>query len=350
MTSLPFPSFYDPAHAAQHGYAPDQQRVFDEATEWRRRHAIAPSAADAFELHLLLVDEQRDFCFPDGSLYVGGRSGQGALEDNRRIAEFIYRNLGRITHLTTTLDTHSAFQIFFPSFWVDAHGEPLTPHREIGTADLDSGAVRPNPAVAGWLCNGDEAWLAKQVRHYCAELEKAGRYKLYLWPPHCILGSEGHALAGVIHEARMFHAFARGSQSTVELKGSNPLTEHYSVLGPEVRTHFDGSPLAEKNTALLNTLLAADAVVIAGQAASHCVKNTLDDLLFEISARDPSLAKKVYLLTDCMSAVAVPDGRGGFLADFTPQVEAALERYREAGVRLVTSTEPLDRWPGMRAR
>jgi nicotinamidase-related amidase len=162
------------------------------------------------------------------------------------------------------------------------------------------------------------AWLTKQVRFYCEELERAGKYQLYLWPPHCLLGSDGHALAGVVHAARLFHAFARGAQSWVEVKGGNPLTENYSVLRPEVLARFDGAPLAQRNTGFVKTLLGADAVVIAGQAASHCVKSTIDDLLSEIVAVDPALARKVYLLTDCMSAVTVPDGRGGFAVDFTP--------------------------------
>ena len=108
--------------------------------------------------------------------------------------------------------------------------------------------MRPNPAVASWLCNGNYPWLLKQVRFYCAELEKAGKYRLYLWPPHCLLGSDGHALVGVLHEARMFHSFARGAQSWVEVKGGNPLTENYSVLRPEVLMRHDGQPLAQRNT------------------------------------------------------------------------------------------------------
>ena len=346
-TNLPLPSFFDPKNAASYAYRPDQQRLFAEAPAWRATHKIAPAAADARNIHLLLIDVQKDFCFPEGSLYVGGQSGRGALDDNRRTAEFIYRNLGALTNVTTTLDTHFAFQIFFPSFWVDAKGEPLAAFREITTADIDKGEARPNPAVAAWLCNGNYAWLLKQARHYCAELEKAGKYRLYLWPPHCILGSEGHALAGVLHEARMFHSFVRGAQSWVEVKGGNALTENYSVLRPEVLTRHDGEPLAQRNTTFLRTLLAADAVVIAGQAASHCVKSSIDDLLDEIAQQDKALARKVYVLADCMSSVTVPDGKGGFLADFTPQAEQALARFRAAGMRVVRSTDPIETWPDM---
>jgi nicotinamidase-related amidase len=293
----------------------------------------------------LLIDVQKDFCFPEGSLYVAGRSGRGAIDDNRRIAEFVYRNLSSLTTVTTTLDTHFAYQIFFPSFWLDEADAPLSPHRAITSAQIEAGQVRPHPAMAKWLCNGNYGWLLKQVVHYCKELEKAGKYELWLWPPHCLLGSDGHALAGVVHEARLFHSFARAAQSYCEVKGGNPLTENYSVLRPEVLSRHDGQPLAQRNTLFLKTLLTSDAVVVAGQAASHCVKSSIDDLLGEIAAQDPALARKVYVLTDCMSAVTVPDGKGGFAADFTPQAEAALQRFADAGMHLVKSTDPMADWP-----
>ena len=343
-TELPLPSFHDPKNAERFAYAPDEQAVFNAASAHRKAHAIRPAASDALNVHLLLIDVQKDFCFPQGSLFVGGRSGRGAMDDNRRIAELVYKNLATISQITTTMDTHFAYQIFFPSFWVDREGEPLTAHREITSQQIDAGEVRPNPAVAKWLCGGNYPWLMQQVRHYTAELEKAGKYKLYLWPPHCLLGGAGHALAGVVHEARLFHSFARGSQSHVEVKGGHPLTENYSVMQPEVLTRHDGRPLAQKNTSFLRTLLTADAVLIAGQAASHCVKSSIDDLLAEVVATDPLLAKKIYVLTDCMSAVTVPDGKGGFVADFTEAADAALKRFADAGMNLVKSTDPMSGW------
>jgi nicotinamidase-related amidase len=344
---LPLPPCYEARNAGRWDYQPDLARLHAQAAQWRSGHGIPAAAADRHDLHLLLIDVQKDFCFPEGTLYVAGRSGRGAIEDSARIAELIYRNLGRITNITTTMDTHFAFQIFFPSFWIDEAGAPLEAHRVISLDEVQRGAVRPAPAMARWLCGGNYPWLLAQVRHYCAELERAGKYQLYLWPPHCILGSDGHALAGVVHEARMFHSYVRGAQSWVEVKGGNPLTENYSVLRPEVLERHDGHALAQRNTLFLKTLLTADAVLVAGQAASHCVKSTIDDLLGEIVAQDPALARKVYLLTDCMSAVTVPDGKGGWLADFTPQAEAALERFADAGMHLVRSTDPIEDWPGM---
>jgi nicotinamidase-related amidase len=341
---LPIPSFFDPERAADWSYRPDAALLATAATDWRAQHRIRPSAAAELRVHLLLIDVQKDFCFPEGTLYVGGRSGRGAIDDSRRIAELVYRHLDVVTEITTTLDTHLAYQIFFPSFWLDRDDHQLSAFRTITSDQIAGGDVRPNPAMAKWLCGGNYTWLCKQVLHYCKELEHAGKYQLYLWPPHCLLGSDGHALAGVVHEARLFHAFARTAQSNVEVKGGNPLTENYSVLRPEVLSRFDGAALAQRNTQFVHTLLAADAVVIAGQAASHCVKSTIDDLLGEIAAQDPKLASKVYLVTDCMSAVTVPDGNGGFAADFTAQADVALQKFADAGMHLVKSTDPIDSW------
>jgi nicotinamidase-related amidase len=316
--------------------------------EWRRAHDITPASATDFNLHLLIIDAQKDFCFPQGTLYVGSRSGTGAIEDNRRLAEFIYRNLGVITHITTTMDTHYAFQIFFAPFWVDQEDTPLSPHTVIAVEEVESGKVRPNPDIAWWLCHGDYSWLSQWVRFYVNELKKGGKYALYLWPPHCLVGSDGHPLVGIIHEARLFHSFVRGVQSWVELKGDNPLTEHYSVLRPEVLVRREGIPSGEENTRFLMTLLKADAVVIAGQADSHCVKNTIDDLLNEVMKQDPALVKKVYIMTDCMSSVVVRNPQGEILVDFTPQAEEAHQRFADAGMHLVQSTEPIASWPDLR--
>ena len=90
-----------------------------------------------------------------------------------------------------------------------------------------------------------------------------------------------------------------------------------------------------------------DRLLVAGEASSHCVKNTLEDLLRWIGDRDPALARKVYVLEDCMSAVAVRDPArpGELLADFTDSARTTLDRCRDAGMRVVRSTVPMEEWP-----
>jgi nicotinamidase-related amidase len=343
---LPLPPFYDPRHAGEWSFRPNVPALLASAEEWRRRLHLKPCGLDPESTVLLLVDVQKDFCFPEGTLYVGGRSGRGAVEDSDRIARFVYRNLDRIGEVTCTLDTHLPQQIFFPSFWRDAAGGRPAAHREVTAKEVKAGELTPDPCLAAELADGDTVRLRRYAEHYCETLEREGRYRLYLWPFHCLQGGEGHALVGAVEEARLFHSFCRTAVSPLEMKGSWPLTENYSALSTEVIEGPDGRPVGTRNTALIDRLLAADRLIVAGQAASHCVKSTVDDLLDEIGRRDPALAGKVYLLADCMSSVAVPDPAkpGELLFDFTPQAEAALERYRQAGMHVVSSETPVAEW------
>jgi len=330
-------------------YNPDLSDLFAKAMSWRKQHDIQPSGTDKVNVHVLAIDMQKDFCFPNGTLYVAGQSGTGAMDDNMRAAEFIYRNLPVISHITTTFDTHFAFQIFFAPFWQDENGDPLQPFRTITTKDIREGKARPNPAMAQWMSSGNYPWLRRQVEYYCEELERAGKYVLYLWPPHCILGGGGHPLVGIFHEARMFHNFARVAQSSGEIKGTNPLTENYSVLRPEVLNRFDGKPLDQKNTRFYETLATADVVPILGQAGSHCVKFTIEDLLNELLTRPggDKLVQKVYIVEDIMSSVVVRDPQGKVLDDFTPFTSEALDKFRSLGAHTVKSTDPITDWPGV---
>lgn len=343
--ALPVPTFFNPKNAEDWNYGPNQSALLAEAEKWRKQHGLAPVKKS--RIHLLGIDLQKDFCFPAGTLYVGGQSGRGAIDDNVRFAEFVYRNLGLIDDMTLTLDTHYPYQIFFPSFWLDENGNHPAAHTSISVADVKSGKYHPNPAVAVWVA-GDAnpaqvmTFLENQALHYTEALAAAGKYELYLWPFHCLLASAGHALAGVVDEARLFHAFARGRQSLLEIKGGHPLTENYSVFKPEVTTRYDGKPLTQGvNTELMHKLTAADMLIIAGQAASHCVKSSIDDLLDDVLNRDRSLAEKIYILEDCTSAVVVPG-----LVDYTPQAQAALKRYEAEGMHVVRSTDPIESWPG----
>jgi nicotinamidase-related amidase len=327
-----FPPHYDPQSVGAVYRVPYAQRAA-EATAWARQHGLRPAAEDEFRIALLLIDVQNTFCLPEFELFVGGRSGNGAVEDNRRLVEFIYRCLGDITHIIATLDTHQAAQIFHPEFLVNAAGEHPAPHTQVSAEDVERGVWRFNPALARSL-GVDAEYGQRHLLHYTRTLAQGGQYALTVWPYHAMLGGIGHALVAAVEEAVFFHSLARAAQPDLQLKGFEPFTEHYSALGPEVATDADGQPLGERNLALTHQLLNFDAVLVAGQAKSHCVAWTVQHLLDDIRVHDPALARKVYLLEDCTSPVVVPG-----VADFTEQADAAFARFAEAGMHRVRSTE-----------
>ena len=325
------PAHFDPAATSRVFRVPYAERA-DEARRFAQAHGIAPAAADRRRVGLLLVDVQNTFCLPEFELFVAGRSGSGAVDDNARLCAFLYRNLGAITEVIATLDTHSPVQIFHPIFWVDEAGQHPSPHTTVTARDVESGRWRVNPLVAAAL----PALLPDAqayARHYVTRLEEGGKFPLTIWPYHALLGGLGHALVSAVEEAVFFHQVARTAPARFVTKGQCPLTENYSALAPEVDVGLDGRSLVGRDQALIDHLLEFDLLVVAGQAKSHCVAWTVADLLAEIQRRDPGRAGRIRLLDDCSSAVCVPG-----VVDYTSAADAAYRRFAEAGMRVVSST------------
>ncbi len=340
MPELPLPPHYDPERVGE-VWRVDYGARFEDAGRWRAEHGIAGNDTDGLRIALVLVDVQNTFCTPGFELFVAGRSGTGALDDSRRLCEFLYRNLDAVTQVFPTLDTHGAMQIFHPIMLEDAEGNHPPPFTLVTADDVENGRWRMSPAAAAGL-GLDPDYATEHLRYYTRTLEETGKYGLTIWPFHAMRGGIGYALVSAVEEAIFFHTVARFAPAGYQPKGDNPLTEHYSMLGPEVEVDQEGEPLGRRNQPLVEELLRFDAVVIAGQAKSHCVAWTIQDLLADPTVQERGLEQKVYLLEDCTSPVVVPGA-----ADFTDEADAAFARFGESGAHLVRSTTPLADWPGV---
>jgi nicotinamidase-related amidase len=342
MRELPLPPHFDAGRVGEVWRVPYEDRA-REARAWAREHDLTPAAEDPFRVCLVAVDVQNTFCLPDFELFVAGRSGTGAVDDSRRLCEFLYRNLATITQVVPSLDTHRAMQVFHAIWLVDDRGEHPPPYTIVSAEDVERGRWTVNLDVARALGLAPDH-ARRHLEHYTRRLAEGGKYDLTIWPYHAMLGGIGHALVPAVEEAVFFHTVARLSQPDFQIKGDEPLTEHYSMLGPEVTEGPDGERLGRRNTELIDKLLGFDAVIVAGQAKSHCLAWTIDDLLKDDDARKRRLAERTYLLEDCTSPVVVPD-----VVDYTDDADAAFARYEAAGMHVVRSTEPIATWPGLRA-
>ncbi|MBE9141942.1 cysteine hydrolase family protein [Planktothrix mougeotii] len=336
IDSLPIPPHFDPQRVGEVWRVRYQIRA-QEAEEWAKQYKIQPASQDQLKTCLILIDVQNTFCIPEFELFVGGASGNGAVEDNIRLCEFIYRNLHKISHIIATLDTHTAFQIFHPIFWINQQGEHPTPATLISVEDIQNHIWKVNPKVINIILGADENSLEQYALHYAQTLAKKGQYPLTVWPYHSMLGGIGHGLVSAVEEALFFHTISRCSQVQFEIKGNHPLTENYSVLQPEVLENIQGEIIAQKNKQLIEQILNFDRILIAGQAKSHCVAWTIDNLLTEIQAKNYNLAQKVYLLEDCTSPVVIPG-----IVDYTEQANLAFQRFTTAGMQMINSFNLLE--------
>ncbi len=338
---LSIPPHFNPQRVAE-VWKVAYQSLAEAAEKWSKQNKLQRASQDKLRITLLLVDVQNTFCIPGFELYVAGTSGTGAVDDNRRLCDFIYRNLNVITQICPTMDTHQAMQIFHCIFLVNDKGEHPAPYTLITVDDIEKGMWKFNPQLSASL-QIDETYGQEFLRHYARQLKAGGKYDLTIWPYHAMLGGVGHALVAAVEEALFFHSIARLSQPDFQVKGDNPFTENYSVLSPEVLAGPAGEGIAEKNAGFIRKLLDFDAVIIAGQAKSHCMAWTIEDLLNEIQISDRKLSEKVYLLEDCTSPVVIPG-----VIDYTEQANKAFQKYSDAGMHVVRSSDPIVNWPGIK--
>lgn len=243
-------------------------------------------------IQLLVIDPQVDFCDPKGALYV-----KGADKDMERLAAMLDKHGDKIDDIRVTLDSHQKIHIAHPICWIGADGKHPSPFTLIQEDDVTG----PNPKWRAF----NPAWQKRQV-DYVKSLKAGGRYVLVIWPEHCLIGTVGHAVYPVLNTALAGWQDRNFGMIDYVTKGSNPFTEHYSVVKADVPDA--GDPTTNINTTFIKRLEEADIILVTGEALSHCVANSVRDIVAEFGKE---YAKKFVLLEDTTSAV------GGFenLAD-----------------------------------
>ncbi len=251
------------------------------------------------QIHLVVIDPQIDFCDPHGALYV-----PGAECDIERLAQMVMRIAPRLDDIHVTLDSHRLIDVAHPIFWKDSGGKHPAPFTIITAAEVDAGHWTPTlPSVT------------RRMLEYVHTLEANGRYPLCIWPPHCLIGSEGHAVMPALRQALQCWESQRFAMVDYVTKGSNPWTEHYSAVSADVPDPSD--PGTQINTRFIQTLMEADVIAIAGEAGSHCLANTVRDIATNFG--DDSYIRRLVLLEDATSPVP---GFEAYQTDFVREMTA----------------------------
>lgn len=253
---------------------------------------------------LFIIDPQRDFCDPSGTLYV-----PGADKDMDRLAAFIQKEGRNITQIGVTLDSHHQMHIGNPLWWFTKDGKHPSPFTIIRAEDIQTGTWQVTlPQLTDWSLQ------------YLTQLEQKGRVHC-VWPFHCLIGTEGHSICHPLQEAIMEWENKTHRIAQCVTKGSNPRVEHFSVFRSEIPDPSDPSCLL--NMKLVEQIEKADRILIAGEALSHCVLSSVRDLLESFGSAES--VRKTTLLIDGTSSVPDPPGAPGLFSNPTKQFLADMK-------------------------
>ena len=267
----------------------------------------------ARNIHLLMIDPQRDFCqkanqrlvdllrnagIPQTEwpcdAFTGALFVPGADEDMARLAPFIVKNKDRFSEVHCTLDSHQLVHIAHPIFWVNSKGEHPNIFTIITVDDVKNGVWRAfNPRFQKRALAYVEALAVDDPKNGHPK-----RYDLCIWPPHCLIGTWGHCVVPSVAAALAEWEVTKFNRVNYVTKGSNFLTEHYSGIQADVEDPNDVS--TKLNTGLIDVLTEADEIVTTGEALSHCVANTVRDVAAKFGVDN---VRKFTLLQDTTSNV-----------------------------------------------
>ena len=256
---------------------------------------------------LVIVDPQNDFCDRKGSLYL-----EGAENDILRLARYIEKAALSISQIFVSLDSHDRAAVFHPLYWVNEAGERPLPFTLISHADFN---------FSKWRVASDAN--LPYVKRTFASLKAHGIEFLMVWPEHCVISTWGHQIATPLREALLAWQDVSGVAVRYIFKGENPYTDQFSIFEGVDNTY----PETAFNETLYTRLAEFDQVTFAGEALTHCVKESIQSYVRRLGSSKQA-KQELRLLTDCTSPV------GGFDAS------AALDILRGAGVSPFVSTEP----------
>lgn len=289
---------------------------------------------------LLLIDVQEDF-HDKGSLAV-----PGASKDAKRLLQFIEKSLKKdsgiqFDRIVVTLDSHHILHIAHPEFWLDSDGKHPVNFTIIESKDVKDGKWTPrsdidihpslldiskNIKLQTMFKSDGSVDLKKYCIYYTEQLEQNHNMKLCIWPPHCLIGSQGHNVVPSVRSVLDKWSIQTGNSIDFVMKGMNLLTEMYSALKAEVVLSDD----TDLNVDLVHKLIPQenDHLYICGQALSHCVNKTTRDLLKNM---EPEQKTRVTLLEDCCSSVRGFEDAGKEFVEF----------LKDEGVNVRKSTDLL---------
>jgi nicotinamidase-related amidase len=327
---------------------------------------------------LLIIDPQVDF-HEGGNLGVYGVDeigGKGGKSDSANIIKLIQKKAPAAVYVS--LDTHTPTHIGHQAFW-QPEGDPNGEGPAVGSQFVvNEGKVAvANLGVFTYYeprSTGDDAkdadlkkWVVQYVQALTGGVGGGEKFSPCIWPNHCLEGSAGHAVYPELKAA----LDALTCPVEYHVKGQNEATEMYSIFKAELPVEGNASDSVKMlyrgkreqintdskigtlksdvedhanlktdfNEGLYNSLVANNLpIVVCGEALSHCVKWSTNDLVSKKNGDDKYKSIPVILLEDASSVVNL-EGVGAPRDLFIPSTLKFKKDSQKNGVNWLTTED-----------
>ena len=219
---------------------------------------------------LFVVDPQNSFCKVVSAqeqqvLHSGELFAVGAADAMKRLAALIDRFVESLNDIHISLESRHLLHISHPHWYRDANGnppQPFTQMRAEGNKIIGSrvGSKQRRVDVGEFVAFRPS--VHKRTVAYLRDLKAANRFNHVIWPPHCLIGTAGHAVVDDLMQPLLKWEARNFASVDYVTKGSNHFVEHFSAVKAEVTDPED--PSTQINSDLLRTLADADRILIAG--------------------------------------------------------------------------------------
>lgn len=226
---------------------------------------------------LFIIDPQNDFVLNNGMLPV-----QNAKQDMGRVISFLDLRGNEIEDILISLDAHRNIHVGHPSFWEMKDGSEVKPFTLVDDNMLK--LIKPR------FCSA----------YVKSDIKKNG--PVMIWPEHCVKGDHGYCIYSPLMDAL----------NNWQLKTGKPID--FVEKGQDIRFEMHSAFSRGKNLDVLKNIAGYDRVVVCGEALSHCVKQTVEDMLNFFGVLDKT---QIIVFNDCTSAIP-----GFDMTDWTEQMKA----------------------------
>jgi hypothetical protein len=309
----------------------------------------------------------------------GGLPVPGAVKDMNALITFLDYYPDAFSEIHVSLDSHTDNHIGHINFWTpDSKPTDYVSPIPLETFYIKDAPIEGNDAydthkiyVGTW--NGEpkspeqRAYarlpiLQKFAYFYIKKMNIPEKPKPCLWAKHCISGTDGWRLYFTL-EKKLIELQKKGKKVYYHEKGTNDLVEMYSIFSAEVPfeellndTGLSVNDLPEEykkyvnatlpkpsetndknnetpnyvtgfNQTLFNKLMEHDKIFVCGEAKSHCVKTSLEDMVAHCKE---SQCGKIHVLENMTSVVP----------GYEDPTVVAYKQLSSKGIKIINATIP----------